>query len=153
MTAVSAIPAVTDKVIAVATAALTGVTILDGPLPGNAAEGNYLAVGAAEMRPDSDGTDAVDSSMVWRSTGPTAQENLTLLCVARSWNGNGDQKSARDAAFTTVNALVNAWKTDPTWGGVVLDSAGPSRIHQRNGQNNAGAWTEVAFDLSFRALL
>src|SRR5690348_2679477 len=113
MGTVSAIPATIDKVIAVLTAALPALTVLDGPAPGDASQTNYLLVGASEAAPDSGGTESVNGSQRWRTTGLTREERFVLMCVARSWNGDGNQKSARDAAFSTMAAVEAQLRADP----------------------------------------
>lgn len=145
------LPDVVDGLIAVATAGLTGITILDGF--GNTDDpGDYLMVGVDDPNtPDLARGGRARSD--WRTVGQggsTRREEGSVTCAAMSWNGEGDLKSARDSAFATVAALETSLKTDPTIGGRVMFATTNSHDYIP-AVGDTGAEVIVVFTVSYVA--
>ena len=47
---------------------------------------------------------------------PARDQTGSVTCAALSWNGDADQKAARDAAYAVVAAVEDLLRTDPTLG-------------------------------------
>ena len=114
--AVSLVPSLIDALVASATSG--GVdNVLDGfGLSGDAAAGDYLMVGVDD--PDSsDDAFSGEGRQKWAHTGPRVRdEEGSITCAAYSWNGDGDQKAARDAVFAMAEVIVDAAVTLPSMG-------------------------------------
>ena len=113
--AVSTVPALIDALVAQATEALD-VTVYDG-LPDENETGDYLAIGVD----DPANTSAVVSTsaqqtMATLGTNRPRDEVYNLTCVASTWNGDGDQKAARDAAYDIVEWVSSLLRGDTTLG-------------------------------------
>lgn len=147
----SAIPAVIDALFAASTAALTDVTVSDG-FGVSGEPGDYLMVGVDD--PDSRRrTPSADSAQDWAEIGHRGRsEQGEVTCSAASWNGDSDQKVARDAAFAIVAAVENLCRADPTLGVATLlwTSVGTS-IELQQEQGDYGARSVVIFRVAFRA--
>ena len=150
--AVSVVPALIDALIAAASTA--GVAnVLDGvSLSGDAAAGDYLMIGVDD--PDSEGDAFTGSSRQrWaNSNGRQRDEEGEITCAAYSWNGDGDQKAARDAAFVMVEALASACRATPDLGVANLlwtDFGSDTNLSQNQGDWGASAL--VVFTIAFRA--
>lgn len=153
MTAVSAVPALLDALVALFTAALPTVTVFDGPGLSDATGGDYLFVGVAD--PDSDGGDnAVESTVEWAGLGKSARyEQVVVRCAAVSWSGDEDVRARRVAAFAMFAAVEQALTSDPSVGDVARFGglATEHQLRQNITENGAEAW--VQFALSFTARL
>lgn len=154
--ATSVIPALIDSLVAQATAALPSITVVDGP--GATDEpGDYLLIGVADPN-QADDIEAATSDESWAALGQRARDEAgAVTCIATAWNGDGDQKAARDLAFTTV-AAVNAMLVRPTTDPTCIQTLVPGVVHalvghQRVIQNNyeGGAVAVVTFDVRFQA--
>jgi len=149
--AVSVVPALIDALVAAATAALPNVLVLDG-MGATDDPGDYLMVGVDD--PDTDG-DAFsgDSQQKWaHATGSTRDELGQITCAAFSWNGNGDQKAARDSAYASVEALAAACRDSVDLGVdsiAWVDFGTDARLSQI--QSDSGAAALVVFQIAFRA--
>lgn len=111
----SAVPALIDAVIAGARAALPNIRVYDGA--GNSDDpGDFLMVGVED--PTSHGGEAASSSQVPGPFGTNRprDENGILWCAAYSWNGDGDQKQARDNVYAYMAAIENLLRTTPNLG-------------------------------------
>lgn len=150
----SAVPAVIDALVALASDALTTVQVYDGY--GVTSEpGDYLMVGIDDPDGESGGF-AADVRQEWAAVGPGAPRNEEgdITCCAVSWNGDGDQKAARDGAYAIADALAAAIRAEPSMGVPTLLSAGPgttSQLMQDQGQTGAGAL--LVFRIHFRAYI
>jgi hypothetical protein len=74
-----------------------------------------------------------------------------IQLVALSWNGDMDQKAARDAVYATAGAVANLCRTTPTLGvsGVLWTGYGSrSELHQN--QTDQAAVAQLTFRVSFR---
>ena len=150
--AVSVVPALIDALIAAATSA--GVeNVLDGvSLSGDAQAGDYLMIGVDD--PDSEGDAFTGSSrQSWANANHTTRdESGEITCAAYSWNGDCDQKAARDAAFAMVETLASACRTDPSLGlSSLLWTDFGSDLNLSQNQGESGASALVVFTVAFRA--
>lgn len=150
--ATSAIPAVIDALVTLARS-VEGVTVYDGL--GTLGEvGDFLMVGVDDPNTPNEAQSA-DSQQDWASSNPSSIDEVgQITCAALSWNGDTDQKAARDAAFATCNALATAIRSNPTLSLPTLLWAryGKSQALTQNIDSDTGA-TEamVVFSVYFRA--
>lgn len=109
----SRIPAVTDALVSILTAALPNAQVIDGPfvtLP----DGDYVCVG---WSPEGDQTSGAQDSA---SLGNRARdEHIDVPVYCDSYSGSTDMSSRRTAAFALMSAAETAIRTDDTLGGVV----------------------------------
>jgi hypothetical protein len=148
--AVSVVPALIDALIAAAETAgvenvYDGVHVSEDP-------GDFLMVGVDD--PDSDGGSlSADSRQQWANANHTTRdESGSVTCAAYSWNGDGDQKAARDAAYVMVEALASACRTTPGLGvGSLLWTDFGSDANLSQLQGDWGASALVVFTIAFRA--
>ncbi len=151
--ATSAVPALIDALVANARAALPTTTgVYDGAgitaEPGN----DYLMVGVDDV--DGNGVSfSADSSQQWANANYTARdEEGAVVCAAVSWNGDGDQKAARDAVYATVATIETMLRANPSQGvGAVLWTSFGGRVQLSQDQNEQGASAIVVFRVNFRA--
>ena len=152
----SVVPKIVDALVAQADAALASVNVFDGF--GTSGEpGDFLMVGVDD--PDGLGsTFSADASQSAATMGNPRRrdESGAVTCVALSWNGNTDQKAARDAAFATVAAVETFLRLDPSLGvtaaGLVVVEMGDNLRLMQN-QDESGAEAAVIFEVRFRARL
>ncbi len=147
----SVVPALIDALISTAESALPGVNVSDG-FPLTADPGSYLCIGVQD--PDADGyTNSADVQQEWSWAGATQRaETGEITCAALSWNGDGDPKAARDAAYAAVDALADALRANPS-----LDVAGvawtsfATGLQLNQAQDSDGAIAQVLFRIAFNA--
>jgi hypothetical protein len=146
----SALPAVMDALIAGAGGALPNIQVEDGfGISGE--PGDFLMLGAD----DPDNEDAAAAFEVQQSRlamGGARLEEGTIFCVALSWNGDGNQKAARDACFDTVAGVEDYLRANNTLGGLVLkvefvDLAAQGK--QAQGDTGAACW--LPFAIAYQA--
>lgn len=149
----SAIPAIIDALITTLDAALPGVEVIDGMGATDTGAQRLLFVGLSD--PDADRpAEAAASDQAWAWLGHMQRdETATVHLVAVAWNGDGDQKRARDEAFGIVDAVAAAITTDPTLGGVVVQVRAVEGLSLTQAQTDAGALAYVPVSLSCRARL
>lgn len=149
--AVSVVPELVDALLAAANAALPNALVLDGV--GTVGDpGDYLMVGVDD--PDTDGgVSAGESQQQWAHANHTARdESGTITCAAYSWNGDSDQKAARDAAYVMVEALASACRNTPALGvSALLWTDFGSQTNLTQFQGDFGAAALVVFTIAFRA--
>lgn len=152
--ATSAIPDVITALVAAAKAALSTVTVYDG-FGVSEDPGDFLMVGVDDPdRPDA--AFAGSSRQGWATTGAQGarDEEGDITCAALSWNGNGDQQSARTAAFATCAAVETLLRTNPTLGvSSLLWTSYGTDTQLSQSQDNNGALALVVFRVAFRARL
>jgi hypothetical protein len=154
--ATSAVPAVIDALVALSDAALSTVTVYDG-FGVSDDPGDFLMIGVDD--PDSgDAASSTDSSQqaATLGTGRARDETGEVTCVALSWNGNGDQKAARDAVFATTAAVETLCRSNPSlsitgYPLLVVGFGATQRLMQN--QDEDGAEAAVFFSVRFRARL
>lgn len=115
--------------------------------------GNFLMVGVED--PDMEGMAfAADARQEWSGvgTGAPRDEEGDVTCVAVAWNGDGDAKAARDAAYAIAAALEDALRANPSLGVSSLLWTGfgsSSQLSQAQGEG--GASSILIFRIHFRA--
>ena len=151
--ATSAVPALIDAMVAAFDTALASVQVYDGYGQSDDA-GDYLMVGVED--PDlEDYAFSADVKQDWaNANGSARSEEGDIVCAALSWNGDGNQKAARDAAYATQSAVETVLRNNPSLGvaTVLWTSFGTSaQLTQLQGQHGAAAL--LVFRISFRAHL
>jgi hypothetical protein len=147
----SAVPAVIDALLAAATTALVDVAVYDGTGISDD-PGDFLMVGVED--PDSDTfATSVDAQQSWPHIGHRVRdESGDITCSALSWNGDGDQKAARDAVYAITAQLEELLRDDPTLGLgplVRTEFGTTSQLIQRQG--DSGAMAMLTFKVHFDA--
>jgi hypothetical protein len=150
--ATSALPDLIDALVTGARAALPDTLVYDGfgvdAEPGH----SYLMVGV-------DDVDARDSAYAATATQEWANANYTardeegyVVCAALAWNGDSDAKAARDEAFTTVAAVENLCRANPSLGVTsLLWTSFGGRVQLSQNQSEHGATAIVIFQINYRA--
>jgi hypothetical protein len=152
----SRVPALIDALVSRATAELIALPVLvvdgygvsDDP-------SDFLMIGIEEPSIPAAGfagsSDQVPGPMA--STRPR-DENGAVWCAAYSWNGDGIQKTARDAAYSYMAAVETLLRADPnlgiaTGGNFVAQMGDTQRLTQNQDSNGADAL--LIFNVSFFA--
>lgn len=140
--AVSVVPALIDALIAAAQAG--GIAnVLDGPaISGNAEAGDYLMIGVDD--PDNE-TDTFTGAgrQKWAHTGARVRdEEGSITCAAYSWNGDGNQKVARDAVFALAEVVVDAAVALPSMG--IANNMWVEPMADHNLTQDQGEWGAMA---------
>lgn len=113
----SAIPAVIDALVERATAALPDINVYDGfGIPGDLDEDALMIGVDAPSSPGSANSAGSSQTMAVLGTDRARDQTGSVTCAALSWNGDADQKAARDAAYAVVAAVEDLLRTDPTLG-------------------------------------
>jgi hypothetical protein len=123
--ATSTVPAAVDALYAIllASPALSGVTVLDGPLGKNdMSNPDLLVIG---WQPDSE--DAVHLEQDFNAAGArTRDEDFSILCWAESWTGDRNMSARRSRVFDLFAIVEQAIRASdaspeaPTLNGTVL---------------------------------
>lgn len=151
----SQVPAVIDALVAGLTTALAGqpVRVVDGlGLSGDT--GDFILVGVDDPFTDSPVSASADQGVATMGTPRSRNENGVVTCVAYSWNGDADQKVARDTAFGYLAATETLLRDTPSLGITAVDLmvaqiGTAQRLSQ--GQTESGADALLVFDVIFRA--
>ena len=123
----SRIPATIDALVAILTAALPDVQVLDGPPNVNLAS-DFLTVGWSPYKDT-----AVDATQQFVSLGTQRrEEDFTVVCYADSYSGDIGASARRARVFQLVGAAETALRADATLGGVLTLWAemGDCTLHQ-----------------------
>jgi hypothetical protein len=116
---------------------------------------DFLMVGAED--PDTNGSSLAASTE--ETPGPYGtsrprDEVGEIVLVALSWNGDMDQKAARDAVYATAATVATLCRTSPGTGlgvsGVLWTGYG-SRTELAQNQTDQAAVAQLTFRVSFRA--
>lgn len=151
--ATSRVPAAIDALLTIlrASAALTDVSIVDGPPTTNLSDLDHVFVG---YQPNAEAS--VTLAQDFNSAGArTRDEQFTIGCYAESRSGDTDMQARRARCFTLVAAVEDALRatgavpTAPTLNGTVL-WAHVTTGNLLQGQS-AGAQAGVEFTISCRA--
>lgn len=149
--ATSAVPAVVDALVGAADAALVDVAVYDGYGVSDD-PGDFLMVGVEDPDSDTFATSA-NTTQQWPHIGHTVRDETgDITCSALSWNGDADQKAARDAVYATTAQLEDLLRTDPTLGLgplVRVEFGTTSELTQR--QASDGAMAMLMFRIHFQA--
>ncbi len=148
--ATSVVPALLDALFTLSTAALPNIVVTDGP--GITSDpGDFLMVGIQD--PDADVPLAAvseEDQMAWGTARPRQETGSVHLC-AYSWNGDGDQKAARDAVYAIAAAVANGVRPDNlAVTGLMKVGYGTSTTF-RQGQSEIGAGALLMFSVDFMA--
>jgi hypothetical protein len=149
----TAIPALIDALVAQANTSLAdNILVLDGfGVTADPAE-QYLFIGVDDV--DSmDQAFSASAAQEWAHANYTARdEEGYVVCAAGAWNGDGDQKAARDDAFAIVNAMETALRANPSLGvSTLLWTSVGTRIALSQNQSESGASAVVVFNVTYRA--
>lgn len=155
--AVSVVPALIDTLCTVAKAALEpAVRVLDGPGVTDD-PGDFLMVGVDDPN-NADSPESGRSQTDWAALGQRARNQVgDITCAALAWNGDGNQKAARDAAYSYMEVLA-ALCTRPRQNpdclqelvpGVIWAVVGDDRLTQD--QYESGVMALVVFSVHFTA--
>lgn len=148
----STVPQLLDALFERATDALPDITVLDGP--GITSDpGDYLMIGVDD--PNTPGFAATSNQV----PGPMAStrprdENGSVVCIAYAWNGDGEQKAARDSAYSYMAAVEGILRDDPnlgiaTGGNFVAQMGDLQELSQA--PNGSGVDALLIFNISFFA--
>lgn len=152
--AVSILPSLIDALVTQARVALPALQVFDG-YGASEDPGDFLMIGVDD--PDAptpaDSAESVQDWGPYRASGSKRDEQGSITCAALSWNGNGDVKAARDAAFASVGAVSTLLRNDPTLG------LSPSLLWARFGsvldlsqqQDGSAVQAVVLFRVAFQA--
>jgi hypothetical protein len=147
----SAVPALIDALVSTARTALPNVLVYDG-FGVSDEPGDFLMVGVDD--PDApDQAVSADTQQDWANANYTARDETgTVTCAALSWNGDGDQKAARDACYAITAALEAALRTTPSLGvASVLWTSYGTTARLTQAQDGSGALALLVFSVAFRA--
>lgn len=149
--ATSVIPGLMDAIIATAEDVLE-IRVVDSI--GHANDpGDYLMVGVED--PDVEGyTVSARSAQDWANANYTSRdEEGDVTCAAYSWNGDTDQKAARDAVYATAAALEQSLRENPPQNlpDVLWTSFGVSGSELNQIQDKNGAAALLLFSIHFKA--
>lgn len=152
--ATTAVPAFLDAIVAGARAASPSLKVYDG-FGATDDPGDFLMVGVSD--PDMDGVEnAAEAQQDWATVGRQGARNEEgdVTCVALSWNGDGNAKAARDAAYATVAIVETFCRNDPPLGIPTLLWNSALTSHQLlQNQDDQGALAMVTFRVHFEARL
>lgn len=149
----SALPDVIDALITNMVAALPASTsVFDGfGVTGDPGD-TYVLVGVDNPDANTIGF-AAESQQEWANANYTARdESGEVVCAAVAWNGEGDQKAARDAAYGVLDAVAAMLKADPSLGvPELLWTSFGTRVQLSQDQNEKGANAIAVFRIHYRA--
>lgn len=146
-----------DALLQTFTTALPNVKVYDG-MGVSDEVGDSLLIGVDD--PDADSyADSAEVSQIWSGTGSARvrYEDGTITCCAVSWNGDNNQKAARDGVKTTTAAVEAALRADPNLSGTVpglqwVEFGGEgARFNLSQLQSDAGAAALGFFQLHFKS--
>ncbi|HWU31447.1 MAG TPA: hypothetical protein VN108_01165 [Marmoricola sp.] len=156
MTIGSITPTAIDALIA--KLAGNGFQVIDGPGATDDSLQSALFVGLNST----DSTDFIESAALdqgWAWLGHNMRdENVSVHCLAQAWNGDGDMKAARDAAFATLTAVGALIQADPSLGLLAVPVEGINLLQVseiraasfKETQDEEGAIAQLSFDIQVR---
>ena len=149
--ATSAVPALIDAMVSAFVTALPGVKVYDG-YGASDDPGDFLMVGVED--PDLEGfAFSADVRQDWANANYTSRsEEGDIVCAALSWNGDGNQKAARDAVYATQAGVETALRNNPSLGlANVLWTSFGTQAQLSQAQSHEGAVALLIFRIFFRA--
>ena len=149
----SAVPDVIDALVTACTAALPNAKVYDG-FGISDDPGDFLMIGVDD--PDAaDKANSAESEQAWANADGTARdETATITCAALSWNGDANQKTARDGAYAITAAVENLLRANPSLGlPTVLWTSFGTSSQLTQVQDEQGALALLVFRIQFRARL
>ena len=154
--ATSVVPALIDALVTQITAALPNVRVYDG-FGVSDDPGDYLMVGVEDPESNNGEAARADEEQATFGTTRPRQESGVIHMAALSWNGNGDQKAARDAAYATAAAVANTLRPNaaPDVLGVtgLLGVGYGASTALEQAQDEFGAKAALRFDIAFKAFI
>lgn len=117
MSASSVTPLIIDALVAQATAALPSALVYDGFKMSDDATQDTLMIGVDDGLSSSAATTAGGSQVqATMGTPRSRQQTGSINCFALSWNGDSNQKAARDAVYALQAAVESILRATPTLG-------------------------------------
>jgi len=150
----SVVPALIDALVTAARTALPSALVLDG-YGVTDDPGDYLMVGVSDPDPDGDteSADVTQDQMAFGATRPRKEEGVVHM-VAKSVDGGGNAKTARDAAYAIQEALATVLRTTDNAGVTgVLKLGNGSNLRLRQDQDDYGAVATLLYDIAFEAAI
>lgn len=146
----SVVPALIDAL--VTNIAAAGIRTFDGFGVSEDPGLNYVLVGVDDPDSDSMGF-AADATQTWANANYTSRDETgEVICAAVAWNGESDQKAARDAAYANLDTIAAMLKANPSQGvAQLLWTSFGSRVQLSQDQNEKGANAIVVFRIHYRA--
>lgn len=151
--AISVVPALIDALVTTARANVpAGVNVFDGFGVSDDDPGSFLKVGVDDAG-RADAAVAATSAQAWAHANTTEREELgEIQLVASAWNGDADQKAARDAAYAIAESLAAALRANPSLGlPTLLWTSFGTQFELHQDQTDGGAVAEVRFQVHFEA--
>lgn len=150
----STVAAAIDALVALFKAAVpVDSIVVDGPAvvdPG--AYQNIVYVGVDDPDNETAYAVAATAQQAWAWLGHVQRtEDADIHCSAVSWNGDADQKAARDNVYALLKLLTDSITTDPTLGGSVLMVVGVNSDNLLQSQDSAGAEAKLNFSVSIKS--
>lgn len=138
-------------------AAADPVLIVDGPEVIDKARPRILWVATDDVEELPNGVRVTSNSgtarQSWAGIGAQRKDELlSIPCVIRAWNGDGDVRQARTDAFGVLAAVENLARGNANLGGTVLVTLnGIDNLRLRTAVGNAGATADLAFTIDAKA--
>lgn len=150
--ATSVVPALIDALIAAADTALPDTLVSDG-FGVTDDPGDFLMIGVED--PDTEQSAfSADTKQEWATADRSGVRNEVgeITCAALSWNGDGNQKAARDAVYAITAELEDALRATPALGlsGLLWTSFGTSTQFSQ-AHDATGAVAMLVFRIAFQA--
>lgn len=150
--ATSVVPALIDALVTAARTTLPDVLVFDG-IGQTDDPGDFLMIGVED--PDLEGAAfSADTKQDWAAvgTGAPRDESGEITCVALSWNGDGNPKSARDGAYAIAAAVEDLLRANAALGvPQLLWTSFGSSSQLSQAQGSGGASALLVFRINFRA--
>jgi hypothetical protein len=153
--ATSVVPALIDALLAQARVNLPAILVFDGAYAATDEPGDYLMVGVDD--PESTGPTAADTAQEVANMGTPRDrdESGSVQCAALSWNGEWDQKAARDAVYATFAQVEDLLRADPSLGlqagGYLVAGIGRTTKLSQGPFSENGLGALLTFSIDFRA--
>lgn len=132
-----------------ASPALSGVMIFDGPEINEDYPGSWIAVGH-DGSEDMDVNAGSAQNEYLQLGAKRMYEDGNVNCTLSAWTGDTDLPTVRRAAYSLLDAVDTAIRSDPSFNGVVLWS-GLATHNPIYRQTNAGADMTINFTIAYRA--
>lgn len=133
--------------VAVATDALTGVTVIDGPAKGKPSEKELLLIGWDDQQQNH-----VIAQRVEADALGGAIEQGDIACFIATRKGNADMASTRARGAEILAELETAVRANPTLNGSVAESSvGPAMALTQYQTTQDGASIGLSFSVSYEA--
>jgi len=153
MSTASRAPALIDALVACFLTVLDADSVRDGPSLVAPSGQQFVYVGVDDPENADSWLTAADGGQGWEWLGHSQRrETVNVPCVLVAWNGDGDQKAARDALYTTMTTLTTAVETDPSLGGAALYTVGVTSFTLQQRQEDGGADARLLFTVQFETL-